>query len=100
MARTPLLVGCARACSCSCGCGLLQVGPRLELEIVKVEEGLCDGHVLFHKYEQRTSEEQLAQQKEWDDKAALREQRRRQQVRKASERVRPLLGTTNNALRR
>lgn len=57
-----------------------QVGPRLELEIVKVEEGLCDGRVLFHKYQQRSATEKALQQAEWDEKAALRDQRRRQQV--------------------
>ena len=41
---------------------LLQVGPRLELEIVKVEEGLCDGRVLFHRYIQRSGEEVAAQE--------------------------------------
>jgi hypothetical protein len=57
------------------------VGPRLELEVVKVEEGLCDGRVLFHKYEQRSAEEAQAQQREWDSKEQLREQRRKQQAR-------------------
>ena len=46
------------------------MGPRLELEVVKVEEGLCDGRVLFHKYQQRSAEEARAQQAEWDEKAA------------------------------
>ncbi len=57
-----------------------QVGPRLELEVVKVEEGLSEGRVLFHKYQQRSAQEQAAQQAEWDAKEALREQRRKQQV--------------------
>lgn len=26
------------------------MGPRLTLELVKIEEGVCDGEVLFHKY--------------------------------------------------
>ncbi|KAL4451376.1 hypothetical protein ABPG77_009448 [Micractinium sp. CCAP 211/92] len=58
---------------------LYEVGPRLELEVVKVEEGLCEGRVLFHKYQQRSAQEQAAQQAEWDAKEALREQRRKQQ---------------------
>lgn len=58
-----------------------QVGPRMELEIVKVEEGLCEGQVLFHKYQQRSAAEAAAQQGEWEEKAALREERRKQQVR-------------------
>ncbi|EFN50837.1 hypothetical protein CHLNCDRAFT_10262, partial [Chlorella variabilis] len=47
---------------------LYEVGPRLELEIVKVEEGLCDGRVLFHKYQQRSATEKALQQAEWDEK--------------------------------
>lgn len=27
----------------------MQVGPRLDLEVIKVEEGLGEGKVLFHK---------------------------------------------------
>lgn len=62
-------------------CCHCQVGPRLELEIVKVEEGLCDGRVLFHKYQQRSKAEADAQQQEWDEREALRAERRQQQVR-------------------
>ncbi|PRW21095.1 Peter Pan [Chlorella sorokiniana] len=58
---------------------LFEVGPRLELEIVKVEEGLCDGRVLFHKYQQRSKEEADAQQADFDAKEALREKRRKEQ---------------------
>ena len=57
-----------------------QVGPRLELEIVKVEEGLCDGRVLFHKYQQRSAAQAAEQQQDWDERAAVREERRKQQV--------------------
>ncbi len=28
----------------------LQLGPRLTLQLVKIEEGLCDGEVLFHQF--------------------------------------------------
>ncbi|PSC71677.1 Peter Pan [Micractinium conductrix] len=58
---------------------LYEVGPRLELEVVKVEEGLCDGRVLYHKYDSRTKTETDAQQKEWDERESLRTQRRQQQ---------------------
>ncbi|GAB4819744.1 hypothetical protein N2152v2_006790 [Parachlorella kessleri] len=58
---------------------LFEVGPRLELEVVKVEEGLCDGRVLFHKYVKKTAEEAAAQQSELEQARALKEQRRKQQ---------------------
>ena len=28
----------------------LQLGPRLRLQLVKIEEGMCSGEVLFHEY--------------------------------------------------
>ena len=45
----PAVLLCAR---------LKEVGPRLRLELVKIEEGLGDGAVLHHKYVTRTEEEQ------------------------------------------
>ena len=29
---------------------LCEIGPRLRLELVKIEEGMCDGKVLYHRY--------------------------------------------------
>jgi ribosome biogenesis protein SSF1/2 len=29
---------------------LVELGPRMELTLVKVEQGVCEGKVLFHKY--------------------------------------------------
>ena len=36
---------------------LTEIGPRMELEVIKIEEGLCEGKVLYHRYEARTEEE-------------------------------------------
>ncbi len=58
----------------------VQIGPRLEMQIVKTEEGLCDGAVLYHAHVQKSAEEAGQQQQEVDEKEALRAQRRRQQV--------------------
>jgi ribosome biogenesis protein SSF1/2 len=33
---------------------LAEIGPRLRLELVKIEEGMCDGKVLYHRYVQKT----------------------------------------------
>ena len=33
---------------------LTEIGPRLRLELVKVEEGMCDGQILYHRYVQKT----------------------------------------------
>ena len=29
---------------------LTEVGPRLTMQLLKIEEGFCDGEVLFHQY--------------------------------------------------
>ena len=58
---------------------LTEIGPRMELEILKIEEGLCDGKVLYHAYESRTAEEVSAKDSEIEEKKRLKEERRRVQ---------------------
>ncbi|GFR45635.1 hypothetical protein Agub_g7043, partial [Astrephomene gubernaculifera] len=71
---------------------LHEMGPRLELELVKIEEGLCEGAVLFHAHVSKSAEEaaELASRK--DEKEKLRAERRKQQEanvrRKAAEAAR------------
>jgi ribosome biogenesis protein SSF1/2 len=36
---------------------LSEIGPRLKLKLVKIEEGICDGEVLYHEYLKKTPEE-------------------------------------------
>ena len=36
---------------------LTELGPRLTLELYKIEEGICSGEVLFHNYIEKTEEE-------------------------------------------
>lgn len=36
---------------------LVEIGPRLTLKLLKVEEGICDGEVLHHAYITKTPEE-------------------------------------------
>ncbi|CAI4227582.1 unnamed protein product [Auanema sp. JU1783] len=46
-----------------CGVGqatnvrLMELGPRLKLELVKIEEGIDEGEVLYHKYVEKTPAE-------------------------------------------
>lgn len=39
---------------------LSELGPRITMELFKVEKGLSEGDVLFHKYEQKTAAEASA----------------------------------------
>ena len=58
---------------------LHEMGPRLDLELVKIEEGLCQGAVLYHGHIDRTPEEVLALEAAKQDKEALRKRRRAEQ---------------------
>jgi len=58
---------------------LHEVGPRLELEVIKVEEGLCEGKVIFHKYVEKSNMEMSELDKAKKEKERLRSERRRQQ---------------------
>eukprot|EP00798_Chlamydomonas_sp_ICE-L_P030067 gene30067-35036_t len=58
---------------------LYEIGPRMELEIVKVEEGMCDGKVLYHAHVKRSATEIKAQQAQKDERERLRGERRQDQ---------------------
>jgi ribosome biogenesis protein SSF1/2 len=40
---------------------LVEIGPRMTLRLTKIEEGVCAGAVMYHAFEQRTSDEQREQ---------------------------------------
>jgi len=52
----------------------------MELEIVKAEEGMCTGEVLYHQHINKSKAEVAEKSKEIQDREELREKRRRQQV--------------------
>ncbi|KAF2903948.1 hypothetical protein ILUMI_02232 [Ignelater luminosus] len=56
---------------------LSELGPRLTLQLIKVEDGLLDGAVLYHDYIHKTEEEKLAIQKKREAKKKLKEKRKR-----------------------
>jgi ribosome biogenesis protein SSF1/2 len=58
---------------------LTEIGPRLELEVIKIEESLCDGKVLYHRYESRTAEEVAAKDSEIEEKKKIKDERRKEQ---------------------
>ena len=59
---------------------MLQVGPRMELEIVKAEEGMCAGQVLYHQHITKSDAEVQAQSEQIRSAEELREKRRKEQV--------------------
>jgi ribosome biogenesis protein SSF1/2 len=58
---------------------LHEIGPRMELELVKVEEGMCEGRVLYHAYVNKTEEEVVALERKKVDAEALRKKRKEEQ---------------------
>ena len=58
---------------------LTEVGPRLILKLVKIEEGICSGKVLHHNYVKKTSAEIKALEKKHAQRMKLKEERRKEQ---------------------
>ncbi|KAL0219677.1 hypothetical protein P9112_005330 [Eukaryota sp. TZLM1-RC] len=53
---------------------LVEIGPRLSCSLYKVEEGVCEGGVLFHEYQSKSAEEV----QELKEKEQIRKQRKRE----------------------
>ena len=58
---------------------LVELGPRMELRMTKVEEGLCGGKVMWHEYINKTPEETTRMEKVWDTRRRAKEERRQLQ---------------------
>jgi ribosome biogenesis protein SSF1/2 len=56
---------------------LKELGPRMRLKLIKVEEGLCGGKIMWHDFLQKTKEEELALEKKWSEKKREKEERKR-----------------------
>ncbi|KAK5650813.1 hypothetical protein RI129_001842 [Pyrocoelia pectoralis] len=58
---------------------LTELGPRMTLQLMKVEDGLLDGIVLYHHHIHKSEEEKLEIQKKRDSKRKLKEKRKQVQ---------------------
>lgn len=58
---------------------LTEVGPRLNLRLVKIEEGICSGKVLHHEFVHKTDEEIRLLEKRHQAKLRLKEKRKKEQ---------------------
>ncbi|XP_050466884.1 protein Peter pan [Cataglyphis hispanica] len=56
---------------------LYELGPRITLQLIKVENGLLNGEILFHEFIHKTEEEKLAIKKKREKKQKLKEKRKR-----------------------
>ncbi|RWS05830.1 hypothetical protein B4U79_04705, partial [Dinothrombium tinctorium] len=58
---------------------LVEIGPRMKLELVKVEEGLMGGEVIYHSLIKKTKAEVKAMKQKRQQKIRLKLSRKRQQ---------------------
>ncbi len=58
---------------------LVELGPRMTLEPIKVEEGLLEGEVLYHKLVAKTDEEKKTIRATREKRRRARESRRKEQ---------------------
>ncbi|VDM32460.1 unnamed protein product [Hydatigera taeniaeformis] len=71
------LSGCRKACV-----RLTEIGPRLTLQLIKIEEGVNSGAVLYHSWQKRTPQEIAQQEAEVRAKEAAKLQRQEEQERR------------------
>lgn len=57
----------------SCLFRLKEIGPRMTLELVKIEEGLCEGAVIHHSFIHKTPTDLLADKKKKELKLYVRD---------------------------
>ena len=58
---------------------LVELGPRMKMRMVKVEEGLCEGKVMWHEFVRKTKAEEKEMESKWAKRKAEKEQRKKVQ---------------------
>jgi len=58
---------------------LIENGPRMELQLVKIEEGILEGKVMFHAFKKFTPEEIELRDKKREEQKLLKEKRIKEQ---------------------
>ena len=58
---------------------LVELGPRMKLRMIKVEEGVCGGKVMWHEFLSKSKEEVVEMEKVWEERRKLKEERKRVQ---------------------
>ena len=60
---------------------LVELGPRLSMQLIKVEQGLGEGNVMYHAFVHKTPEEAKEMQERKEMEARQKQQRREEQER-------------------
>jgi ribosome biogenesis protein SSF1/2 len=58
---------------------LTELGPRLRLRLVKVEEGVCGGKVMWHEFVSKTKAEEKELERRWGERRRIKEERKKKQ---------------------
>ncbi|KAL6245019.1 rRNA-binding ribosome biosynthesis protein [Rhinocladiella similis] len=58
---------------------LVELGPRMRLRLVKVEEGVCEGRVMWNEFVTKTKEEEKELDEKWDKRRKEKENRKKEQ---------------------
>jgi ribosome biogenesis protein SSF1/2 len=58
---------------------LVELGPRLRLRLMKVEDGVCDGRVMWHDFITKSEKEMRKMDQSWDVRRKEKEQRKKLQ---------------------
>lgn len=68
---------------------LVEVGPRIELRLQKIEEGICTGNVVYHTYIQKTPAELADRRQRLQARERERQRRRAEQEENVRRKKRP-----------
>ncbi|XP_013107645.1 protein Peter pan [Stomoxys calcitrans] len=77
---------------------LQEIGPRMTLQLMKIEDGLLTGEVLYHDHIVKTEEEKEALRKMVEKKQKLKEQRKKQQAENRAKKLKELQKKEKNAV--
>jgi ribosome biogenesis protein SSF1/2 len=58
---------------------LVELGPRMKLRLVKVEEGVCEGKIMWNEFIKKSKAEEKELDQKWDQRRKGKEERRREQ---------------------
>ncbi|ERF76268.1 hypothetical protein EPUS_04345 [Endocarpon pusillum Z07020] len=58
---------------------LVELGPRMKLRLVKVEEGVCEGKVMWNEFVTKSKAEEQEMDQKWAQRRKEKEERRKEQ---------------------
>jgi ribosome biogenesis protein SSF1/2 len=74
---------------------LVELGPRMKLKLMKVEEGLCGGKVMWHHFISKTQLEADQLDKTWEERRREKELRRKIQKENVEKKKKAKRGTAD-----